>query len=186
MSVDLKIPLIIRPLIRQDLAALIAHSERVTKESGQGGNPIFAPYDQRSPWNKIEAEKNISKSWVIPITEPNWQRDWGLFQEEKIVGNIDLRGGNIHTGLHRTKLGIGIELGFQNQGYGKGLMAMTLAWAKQQAILEWIDLDVFAGNERAIKMYEHLGFKRIGYIADRFRLGDQSIDDIKMTLNLKV
>jgi RimJ/RimL family protein N-acetyltransferase len=185
MSQTLSVPLIIRPLVRQDLAALIAHTERVTRESGQGGNPIFAPYDSRSPWNKVEAEKNIAKSWVVPITEPNWQRDWGLFQEEKIVGNIDLRGSNIHTGLHRTQLGIGIELAFQGQGFGMGLMSMALTWAKQQTILEWVDLEVFAGNIRAIKMYERLGFQQIGYCADRFRLLGQSIDDIKMTLKLK-
>ncbi len=175
----------VRPTIRQDLPALIAHMERVTKESGLGVNPIFAPYDHRSPWNRIEAEKNIAKAWVIPVTEPNWQRDWCVFQEEKIVGNLDLRGANIHTGLHRAKLGIGIELGFQNQGYGKSLMEIAIAWAKQQLILEWIDLEVFAGNDRAIKMYEHLGFQRIGLCIDRFRVAGQSIDDIKMTLKLR-
>jgi len=177
--------MVLRPLIRQDLAALIAHSIRVTQESGKGGNPIFAPYDLDSPWNKTEAEKSIARAWATPINESGWRKDWGVFLEEKMLGNLDLRGSSLFTGNHRAHLGIGIELEAQNQGFGKKLLQISLDWARAQTTLEWIDLFVFSNNVRAIKMYEAFGFQRVGYVADKFRVNGLSIDDMTMTLKLR-
>lgn len=178
-------PIVLRPLIRQDLPALIAHSIRVTQESGKGGNPIFAPYHLDTPWNKSEAEKSIARSWVIPIDKPGWRRDWGLFLEEKMVGNVDLRGSSLLTGNHRAHLGIGIELEAQTQGFGKKLFQISLEWARMQPTLDWVDLFVFSNNVRALKMYEAFGFQRVGYVADKFRVNGLSIDDMTMTLKLR-
>ena len=45
----------------------------------------------------------------------------------------------------------------RGQGIGKLLMAKAEAWAKNEGY-ERLTLNVFAGNERARKLYEELGF----------------------------
>jgi RimJ/RimL family protein N-acetyltransferase len=61
---------------------------------------------------------------------------------------------------------------------------MALEWAVAQPSLAWIDLQVFAHNLRARKLYESFGFREMSVTKDLFRVNGQSIDDVKMSLRV--
>ena len=126
----------------------------------------------------------ILERWSKPLNEPNWERAWGAFDSDQLVGHLDLRARDLATSLHRATLGMGILRSHQRAGLGKALIETALIWAKEQATLAWIDLNVFAHNEPALHLYQKFGFTKIGRIDDLFRIDGETIDDIMMTLQL--
>jgi len=77
--------------------------------------------------------------------------------DDRVIGWSDIllgsRPGFTHSGL----LGMGIMQSFRGKGIGKKLMAAALNKAREKN-LERIELEVFASNKVAIKLYERAGF----------------------------
>ena len=88
------------------------------------------------------------------------------------------------TALHRCELGIGVERGWRGQGLGERLMQTAIRFTQEAESLKWLDLKHFAHNTEARALYDKLGFTEMGVLPDRFRIGEQSIDDILMTLRV--
>lgn len=59
-----------------------------------------------------------------------------------------------------------------------------VGWATSQPGLDWMDLRVFANNSPARALYNSMGFRELGTVPDNFRVGAQSIDDVRMALDL--
>ncbi|QSI77765.1 GNAT family N-acetyltransferase [Niveibacterium microcysteis] len=59
---------------------------------------------------------------------------------------------------HAAQLGITVDLAWQGQGIGRALMTALLDTADNWLGLLRIELQVFADNARAIKLYESCGF----------------------------
>jgi RimJ/RimL family protein N-acetyltransferase len=55
---------------------------------------------------------------------------------------------------------IGTE--FRGQGFGKNLLEKAIAYAKNELKLETLNLTVFSFNQKAISLYEYLGFETTG------------------------
>ncbi len=67
---------------------------------------------------------------------------------------------------HVASLGIGVMDAWQGVGAGRALMTALLDHADQWAHYARVELHVYADNQRAIALYESLGFKREGVIRD--------------------
>jgi RimJ/RimL family protein N-acetyltransferase len=63
------------------------------------------------------------------------------------------------------------------------LLAVAIAWARS-AELAWLDLGVFAHNQRARALYAAVGFVEVGVTRDRFQVDGKVIDDVAMALAL--
>lgn len=140
----------------------------------------FAPDDPNGPMG-ISTDKAL-----LPLGNLGWQR-WFYARDAdsgNIVGHVDLKHDGLSAGLHRCELGIGIETRYRGAGLGRQLMETALSFARDTGSLAWVDLRVFANNTRALALYRQLGFTEIGVLKDRFRIGDDSIDDIVMTLRI--
>jgi uncharacterized cupin superfamily protein len=124
--------------------------------------------------------------WTTQPGSGQWEKAWGLFEGDEIVGHVDLVGNAFVPLAHRTRLSVGIEEKYRSQGFGKQLLATAINWASQQSFLAWIDLDVFSNNQAAINLYKQFKFVQVGKIIDRIRVEGKSIDDIQMALNLSV
>jgi RimJ/RimL family protein N-acetyltransferase len=171
----------IRLLRGSDLRAAGKHIERHALESGRGQDIVFAPF---ADLDREAYEDLRQESWRRPTDVPGWERCFGALVDERVVGHVDLTGGSLYSSLHRARLGIGVEREFRGQGVGTALIAAAVAWARRERKLSWIDLSVFAHNQRALGLYHRLGFRESGRTPDAYRVGDLRIDDVHMALSL--
>jgi RimJ/RimL family protein N-acetyltransferase len=85
---------------------------------------------------------------------------------------------------HVGSFGITVEKEFRNKGIGFVMAESVINEAKNKMNnLEVITLDVYSENERAIKMYQKLGFKHAGSIPKGLKYKDRYLDDVKMYLH---
>jgi RimJ/RimL family protein N-acetyltransferase len=166
-----------------DLPALVTHIARHSAESGRGGDLIFRPRSSDAPIDDLATIERHKIGWAQPLDEPYWLRTWGVVLGREIVGHLDLHGGRLPSEFHRAMLGMGVERGSRGKGFGRALLAAAIAWARN-AELAWLDLGVFAHNERARALYAAVGFVEVGVTRDRFRVDGMMIDDVAMVLAL--
>jgi ribosomal protein S18 acetylase RimI-like enzyme len=140
----------------------------------------FAPDDSDGP--KGVDFTRINK----PLNEPGWQRSFACFNEVgHIIAHVHLKGEILKALSHRCWLELGVEKTYRRQGMGLALCKEAIRYARETALLDWIDLYTFAHNTPARTLYKKLGFREVGIAIDKFRLGELSIDDVQMTLSLR-
>jgi RimJ/RimL family protein N-acetyltransferase len=81
--------------------------------------------------------------------------------DDDLIGFIEL--GEVLWTHRNSWVAIGIgERGYWGRGYGFEAMGLALDFAFQELNLHRIQLTVYSYNERAMRMYEKLGFQREG------------------------
>ncbi|HSW71344.1 MAG TPA: ribosomal protein S18-alanine N-acetyltransferase [Gammaproteobacteria bacterium] len=88
---------------------------------------------------------------------------WVLEQENKIIGFViySIREDESHL------LNIGVQPQFQRKGFGRQLLQHILSIIKQESA-KIIYLEVRESNQRAIRLYEKMGFMHIGTRQDYY------------------
>jgi len=100
------------------------------------------------------------------------------------IGNIKID--SIHWIHRRAFLGIMIgEKSVHGKGYGTEATKLALQYAFDQLNLMKIKLGVVASNTAALKIYEKIGFKRVGYLIDEFYYQGKYHDMIYMEIHKK-
>lgn len=79
----------------------------------------------------------------------------------KIIGACDVRIRDLKGFTHVGQLGMYVRKEWRGQGIGKRLLTACLSAAKEGG-LEKVELEVFADNASAIRLYESAGFHREG------------------------
>jgi RimJ/RimL family protein N-acetyltransferase len=149
--------------------AIVEHGEGIpqTPEEGFGGAERIL-----EAWERAGNASLYLSAWV----------------DGQLVGEASLRRQRLQRVSHVAELGVAIHPGFHGIGLGRLLTTSLLAWARDPSTrpLRRIDLRVFASNERAIKLYESLGFEHEGRCRDFIRSADGSSyeDDLIMALLL--
>lgn len=82
---------------------------------------------------------------------------------KKFIGNIELM--DVHE--KQAELGIAITASMQGKGYGSEAIRSLLRYAFKQLELEYIYLNVYKINQRAMSCYEKVGFKYAGEGKDK-------------------
>jgi len=97
------------------------------------------------------------------------------------ISQIDRRGGyDRHVGV----IGIAIRKDFRDLGVGAEIMRMLVEQGRKMG-LKVLTLSAFASNERAIRVYEKMGFVQTGRIPKKHFKEDRYIDDVIMTMVLE-
>jgi ribosomal protein S18 acetylase RimI-like enzyme len=107
-----------------------------------------------------------------------------LSQEEnqaRVVGWCDISPMAREGFTHRGRLGMGVHKDFRKRGIGTRLINEAIGKAKEKG-LERIELEVFASNTPAIKLYEKAGFVVEGVKKKARKLDGVSDDMIQMAL----
>ena len=81
---------------------------------------------------------------------------------------------------HSASLGIMIHRDYQNAGVGTAMMSALLDLADNWLMLKRISLTVFADNDRAIHLYEKLGFEKEGLMRLAGVRNGQYVDEYMM------
>jgi RimJ/RimL family protein N-acetyltransferase len=95
----------------------------------------------------------------------------------KHVGNCSLmRIGANKRYAHRCEIAIALYQEYCGRGIGKIMMNTILDFARNLGY-EQAELEVVAGNERAISLYENLGFKKYGAFPDNMKYANGQYAD---------
>ena len=174
----------IRLLILDDLEDWLEQCEIIDSESGVN-DIYFGPYSTNDAFPTDEIRERTIDRWGKSKDLPNWRRAWGIFHQDKIVGNAQIAAGELPTNLHRVDLGIGILKEYRNIGLGKRLLNTVIRWCREEPSIHWIDLGVFSGNRNAEALFEKVGFKKTGYMEDCWLIDGKSISNTSMAINVK-
>jgi RimJ/RimL family protein N-acetyltransferase len=78
--------------------------------------------------------------------------------------------------LHRAAIGITVRKEYWNKGIGKNLMQECIKWCKEKGV-EQLELEVITQNNRAISLYQNLGFDIYGTKKHALKYADGSYAD---------
>ena len=95
--------------------------------------------------------------WLMSVREAGEIRLVAL-DKSKIIGWCDIETNQREGFTHAGRLGMGILQEYLRQGLGASLLDETLSVARERG-LERVELDVYASNIAAIKLYEKFNFQ---------------------------
>ncbi|GAB1759907.1 GNAT family N-acetyltransferase [Priestia aryabhattai] len=101
-------------------------------------------------------------------------------ESEMLVGYIAATGGEANRNAHIAALTLGIRKTFQNQGIGTALFAALEEWAREHHIHR-LELTVAVQHEKALSLYDKVGFEIEGTKKHSLRIGGLFIDEYYMS-----
>lgn len=104
--------------------------------------------------------------------------------EGQLAGLLTLEGNPRPRLYHVADLGISLLQQYWGQGIGRQLLQAGIDWAAQTGIIHKINLRVHEDNQRAIRLYEAVGFRREGLVSREYLLNGQFYANILMGLTL--
>lgn len=105
---------------------------------------------------------------------------------DEIVGHAMLDPMGLEAIEHVVRLTIAVHPGNEEQGIGEQLLSYLVNWAKTASKVEKIELNVRSVNQRAVRLYQKLGFNVEGRIRNRVHLKNEEYsDDLEMGLFVK-
>jgi RimJ/RimL family protein N-acetyltransferase len=105
----------------------------------------------------------------------------------QVIGTCSVERVFLHRqrAMHVGTFGITLEKEFRGKGIGQTMAETVIEEAKNRLRgIEMLTLDVYSENEKAIKMYEKLGFKKAGVIPNGLKYKNRYLDEVKMYLPL--
>lgn len=104
--------------------------------------------------------------------------------EGRIVGLACLTTSPRQRLSHRGELAISVLKEFWGRGVSKALMRKIIDFAKFTAKADLVHLTVRSDNERAIRLYEKFGFRKIGTFRGYMKINGELVDCDFMNLYL--
>ena len=104
--------------------------------------------------------------------------------ENQLVGFLGAYGGNYRRNHHCAYIVIGIRQNFTGQGIGKGLFERLEKWAIDHN-LHRLELTVMSHNERAISLYQKMGYQTEGIKRDSLWVNGKYVDEYYMAKILR-
>lgn len=120
------------------------------------------PYPSREYWRKRIGEAPESVISLVAVID------------DRIIGMLSIDTyPNRPRRRHVGRLGISVHGEFQGKGVGKALMAAAVDLADNWLNLTRLELEVYADNQAAIRLYERFGFTYEGTLRQHaFRNGE--------------
>lgn len=166
--------LLLREAVPDDAPKVLAYLNRVGGESdnllfGKDGFPM--PVERERAF--LESQRQEEKSIMLA----------GFVGEELVaIASCDALTARERV-AHRAGLSVTVGRGFWGLGIGRKAMEALIAFAKG-AGLEVLQMEVRADNERAVALYEHLGFEKMGLYKKFMKVDGRDFDAWYMNLYL--
>ena len=166
--------LLLREAQGTDAGAVLAYLNRVGGESdnllfGKDGFPL--PVEREAAF--LERQRQEERSILL----------LGFVGEELVaIASCDALIARERVS-HRASLSVTVRKEFWGLGIGRKAMEALIAFARQ-AGLEVLQLEVRSDNTRAVALYEHLGFEKLGLYRNFMKVNGQGFDVWYMNLYL--
>jgi len=168
------------------LPQLFMYLDNQLQENGREGMPLFQPLSREQGRLPPEKAASFAGGLSIALGQPGWRRVWiALAADGAIAGHIDLRARPDPLSTHRAMLGMGVHRDYRRFGLGRMLVDTAIAWARATPMLDWVDLDVLAGNHAARRLYERTGFVVTGEEPDLYRIDGESHGSVTMSCMIR-
>ena len=133
---------------------------------------------------------HCSHMLVSDIEQEEWYERSGTDQRSKIFMVDDLNGNTVgyvqlrNIDYKNRSVEIGIHLGpeAQGRGYGRDAFLLLMRFAFNEMNMHRVYLQVFDFNDRAIKLYEKLGFREEGRFRDVIFQEGRYYDIVQMSI----
>lgn len=130
-----------------------------------------------------ELKDDVFRDKIIALSQSDSGTYLVLEEDSEVVGHGILDPLKLAVTAHVVVLTLAIHEGHQGKGHGQFLMEHLIAWARANARVEKIELQVRSSNFKAIELYRKLGFAEEGRKLKRLKYGpDQYLDDVYMGL----
>ena len=165
---------VIRKAVIDDAERLIQHINTIAEESD------FVTFGPGEFEITVEKEKEILETYskadnkLFLVAEVN----------EEIIGCMTFGGGGRSRTKHVGEFGVSTQQKYWGQGVGSRLLESLIDWAKDTGIVRKINLRVRSDNERGIKLYAKMGFKKEGLITRDMYTHGNFHDSIQMGLQI--
>jgi RimJ/RimL family protein N-acetyltransferase len=97
----------------------------------------------------------------------------------RLVGLLGLLGRSLPQDAHVGSVGISVHRDYRGRGLGTRLMRTLFEWASSNGIRR-IEIEAFANNPEAIRLYESLGFVREGVRRGAVVVDGEDVDVVCM------
>jgi len=172
--------LVLRPLASTDVVAMLRFANALVKEKKENRDLGVASFDRRLT---KEFEEKFLRS-MLEGTKKRRAVSVAAFDGGRLVGECMVRGREPSDLGHTGLLGIVILEGYRGVGLGEKLMIEALDEAKRIGI--WlIELEVLAINKGAARLYEKVGFMKVGVVPNKIQRDGRHIDIVAMYADLR-
>lgn len=158
----------IREADQSDAPALHEHVTAVLSERLATISSETEPLPLESVGARIAA-RAVSSNSVLLIAEAG----------QTIIGILDFEGHRHPQERHGGRLGMAVRREHRGRGVGTALVETLISWASQHGVTR-LELEVFANNPRAIRLYERLGFRLEGCRVGAVIVAGEAIDVVQM------
>jgi len=162
-----------------------------TEEDAQGiidySKLLFAYTDQvLTTLEEYTITAQQEQTWISNFNEDPNSIILIAAMQHQIVGLLFFVGGSKKKNAHTGELGVSVHPEFHGLGVGRQLMGSLIQWAQNNPAIEKVFLNVFATNDRAIRLYKELGFQEEGrFIKAVKQLDGEYIDVLQMYIMTK-
>lgn len=147
------------PYSKKDLAGAVAVWNEVVEE----GNA----FPQETPMTEQEADAFFSKQDFVGVA----------YDKEQVVGLYILHPNNVGRCGHHANASYAVRSELRGLHIGECLARHSLEQAKRLGYRLLVFNVVVKGNDRAVRLYEKLGFVKVGEIPGGFRRKDGTYAD---------
>jgi ribosomal protein S18 acetylase RimI-like enzyme len=169
---------VLRSIRWEDLPSLVDFANSLVED--RDIDPDFGILLDRK--QTLETEADYLGNWMAAV-EKGEQVHVVADVDRKLVGNSEVTRGKFSDEFYHGKLGIAVHRDYRGLGIGLEMMK-TLVEESRKLGLKTIELETFATNPRAIRVYEKVGFKQVGRIPKKILRKDHHIDIIVMSIEL--
>lgn len=86
--------------------------------------------------------------------------------------------------VHNSEIAVSVKKYYWGSGIGSAVIEELINFGRNHSTIKNISLGVKASNHKAIKLYEKLGFEKIGVHKNYFNINGNFDDEIIMDLNM--
>lgn len=141
----------IRKAVVADAEQMVEHMRQIVMEPDNGTT--------RSGVDEVMGVEDERQSIINAAGSDNSVLAVAVDDANNVIGVAAFMGGKRRAMRHGGEIGIAVNKHWRNKGVGTALMQFLIDWARGTGVVTRMELQVNTHNERAIHVYQKVGFE---------------------------